>query len=268
MVETMGKPTIAVSLERANIRFGPLGARFGNPPDGWQRASDIVSNPDAVLGLLDEVEIVYAIGPSDRQISASFLVQGYFWYPMVGAFACYLLDRRVPDLSAENLAMDLRGGVVFTSPRCFALPDDTDADHPDVTVVADRAALRACLVRQLQEKHATPLFATLRSIAPYGINGMRTNYVDRLVSAVLWLCEQLGDWNLAREEVPAFVALVDSKSRAGIIEIEHEGRTGVFLKRSGCCLNYRLPGRELCDTCSLRPMDERVVVLRKHLRDG
>jgi hypothetical protein len=94
---------------------------------------------------------------------------------------------------------------------------------------------------------------------------MRANYVDRLASAVLWLCEQLGDWELARTETPAFIALAQPRSRAGIIEIEHEGRSGVFLKRAGCCLNYRLPNVEKCDTCSLRPMDERVIMLREYL---
>jgi len=264
MNRTLTTP-IALSLERANARFGPLGARFGDAPDGWLRASDVVSSPEAVRDLLDQVQTLYGMDENERQIAASFLVLGYFWYPMVGALACYLLDRRVPDLSTDAVATHVRDGVVFTSPRCFALPDDPDADHPDVTVMADRDELRACLIRKFDE-HATPLFATLRSVAPYGFNGMRTNYVDRLASAVLWLCEQIGDMDLARDEVPACVALVNSKSRAGIIEIEHDGRSGVFLKRSGCCLSYRLPGNEMCDTCSLRSMDDRVEVLRKHLR--
>jgi hypothetical protein len=47
-----------------------------------------------------------------------------------------------------------------------------------------------------------------------------------------------------------------------------EGRSGLFLRRGGCCLNYRLPGREKCDTCCLRPLEERVVLLRRYLAPG
>lgn len=199
----------------------------------------------------------------DRQVAASLLVLGYFWSPMAGACACYLLDRRVPDLSPENVFLHLRAGVAFTSPRCWVLPNDPAAGHPDVTVVDDVNALRAQLVNQLEE-HAAPLFTTLRSVARYGTAGMRANYVDRLVSAILWLAEQLGDSDLARREALAFIDLMSPKGRAGIIEIEHEGQCHVFQKRGGCCLNYRLPGSEKCDTCSLIPMDERIEGLRRN----
>ena len=256
---------ITATLEHAATRIDDFGASYGDLPIGWRRSADVVSNPDAVRELLDQICAVY--GMADRQIAASFLVLGYFWYPMAGAIACYLLDDRVPDLALDSVGVDLRGGVVFTSLRCFGLPGDPDADHPDLTVVADRAALRACMVRQLEE-HAAPLFATLRSVAPYGINAMRANYEDRLGSAILWICEQIGDMERAREELPAFIALTREKSRTGIIELEYEGRSGVYLRRGGCCLNYRIPGNEKCDTCCLRPLDERLILLRDYLRAG
>ncbi|MCM8750310.1 (2Fe-2S)-binding protein [Thermomicrobiaceae bacterium CFH 74404] len=263
---SLSSPPIQQTLARATARCPQVSARWGLPPEGWWLAADIVSDPSAVSELLDQLCCWYEM--DDRQVAASFLVLAYFWYLLCGAVACYFLERRVPDLSAGAVALHLRQGVAFLSPRCWALPDDPAAGHPAVLVVADEDALRRQLVDQLEREHAEPLFSTLRRVAPFGLVGMRANYVDRLASVVLWLAEQLGDQELARREVPALVALAGPKARTGILEIECEGRSGLVLRRGGCCLNYRLPGREKCDTCCLRPLEERAVLLRRYLAPG
>ncbi len=256
---------ISDTLTRAAERIEYFSASHGERPEGWYLASEVVSNPDVVRGVLGRVLAIYEI--DDRQIGAAFLVLGYFWSPMLAALACYSLDRRLPDLSADAIAFDLRS-VRFTSSRFCALPDDPDAGHPDVEILPDRDALRDRLVQQFEQEHAEPLFATLRAVAPYGINGMRANYVDRLVSAIVWISEALKDPEIARSDVPAFVGRMTDKRRAGIIEVRHEGREGIYQQRGGCCLNYRLPGNEKCDTCSLRPMEERLTIFRGLLADG
>lgn len=256
---------LAGTLARAASRINYCTASFGEAPESWLRASDVVSNPDAVSELLDDVLAMYGI--DDRQVAASFLVLGYFWNPMLAALACYALDGRVPDLASDALAFDLSRGVRFTSPRFSALPDDPAAGHPDAEILPNRDALRDRLVRQFDEQHATPLFATLRSVAPYGIAGMRANYIDRLVNALLWISESLADPEIARIEVAAFVSRMSVNSRAGTIEVEHDGRRKLYQQRSGCCLNYRLPGKSKCDTCSLRPLDERVAIFRGLMDD-
>jgi hypothetical protein len=261
--------TLAIqeTIERANGRIERLGVTFGELPDGWLRGSDLVNDPDAVRDLLDQVCQLYKM--DNARVAASFLVLGYFWYPLAGSLACYLTDRRVPDLSANAVATRPLGGVAFLSPRCWVLPDDPAAGDPEVEVVECVDALRAKLVRQLEQEHVGPLFTTLRSVAPYGLNGMRANYLDRFASAIVWLAEALGDDEIARREVPAFMALAShAKCRTGLIELQHEGKRGVFLRRGGCCLNYKLDGREMCDTCSVRPMEERLEILRLHLTSG
>jgi hypothetical protein len=263
---TATPPPISGTLSRAAERIEYLSAAYSETPEGWHLASDVVFDPDAVRALLDQVMAIY--GTDNRQISAAFLVLGYFWSPMLAALACYTIDRRLPDLSADTVAFNLSGGVRFTSPRFYALPDDPDAGHPDAVILPDRDALRGRLVQQLEQEHAEPLFATLRSVAPYGLNGMRANYVDRLVSAVIWIAESLKDPEIARSEVPAFVSRMTETRRAGIIELHHDGRAGIYQQRSGCCLNYRLPGKEKCDTCSLRPLEERLTIFRGLLAEG
>ncbi len=254
------------TLARASAALPYLGARFGALPDGWRLSADLVHDPAAVRDLLDQVCQWYEM--KDRQVAASFLVLGYFWYPMASAVACYLTERRLPALGAGNVAVHPRDGVAFLSPRCYVLPDDPAAYHPEAVVLDDEGALRARLVGQLEADHAAPLFATLRTVAPYSVTAMRANYLDRLASAVLWVSEELGKPDLARHEVPALVALANPRTRTGLLEVEEAGQRGVFLRRGGCCLNYRLSGKEKCDTCCLRPLDERLALLRRHVTRG
>lgn len=263
--DTTSATPLAETLQHATARIAYLSAGYGEPPAGWQMASEVVNNPDAVSDLLDHVCALYEM--DNRQVAASFLILGYFWNPMLAALSCYAVDRRLPDLSATTVAFDVRGGVQFTSPRITALPDDPAAGQADVEIVPTLDALRDRLVQQLQNEHAEPLFETLRSVAPYGINGMRANYIDRLVSALLWIAESLDDQEFSRREVPAFVCRMSDKNRAGIIEVEHAGCCGVYQKRGGCCLSYRLPANEKCDTCSLRPMDERIAIFQARLEN-
>lgn len=251
------------TIERVRAALPYVGVAYHPVGDALPSAAAVVNDPQAVEAMLEQVRGLYRMG--DRQIAASFLVLSYFWNLAVGSCACFLLDRRVPDLSSDVVSVDLQQGVVFHSGRFWVLPDDPAADHPDADVVDDLDSLRAFLIRPMVTQHAEPLFATLRSVAPYGIPAMRANFTDRLASVILWLAEELGTPDVARQEVPAVVELANPKSRSGYVAIEHEGRCKLFLHRGGCCLNYRLPGAEKCDTCSLRPVDERLTMLREHL---
>lgn len=257
---------MAATLGRVASHIDHLRVSYGDIPANWLRCSDIVADPNVVRVLLDQVCALYEM--DDRQVAASVLVLGNFWYPLTGAVACYLAEQHVPVVAADAVAIDLRAGAVFTSPYFYALLDEPDAAHPHALIVNDRAQLRARLVRQFDQHHATPLFKTRRAVAPYGLNGMRANYVDRLASAILWLCEQLGEPEVGKDEVTAFVATACEKRRTGVIEIQSKGRSGVYLRRGGCCFNYRLPGSEKCDTCSLRPMNERIALLTQYLLRG
>lgn len=254
---------IEETIARAAEKVPYFSASFGEPAEGMVCACDLVNDPVKVATYLDYVESVYQMDKGNRQIAASFLVLGYFWPPMLGAAACMLLERRVPDLSAQNVWVNLNGyGVRFSSPRFYALPDDPDAMHPNATILPDVEALRHYIAHAFTNEHAEPLFASLRSVAPYGVNGMRANYVDRMVSALIWVGDVIGDPAIAATEVPAFVTCMTDKRRAGVVQIEHSGKPRMLQLRSGCCLNYRLPGREKCETCCLLSMDERIVRFR------
>ncbi len=262
MVVTVDTP-IKQTLERVSSRFQYVSAGYGEPDGEWQRVSDIVDDPQAIEWWLNEVFKIYQM--EDRRVGSAFLILGYFWYATIGAVGSLFLENRLPDMSASNIALHPTKGARFLSPKFLALPDDPDAGSPDATIVADRQALRAHMMEKLETEHAAPLFATLRAATKYGIPAMRANYLDRIVSAIMTITDQLGDNDLALQEVPAFMALAGPKVRSGIISLTHEGRDGVFLLRGGCCLNHNLPGREKCDTCSLIPMPERLETFKGYL---
>lgn len=265
---TMSPLRQTVAHVQARVKYAQitLGAEQALPENGWYPAAGVVDTPAMVSELVDQVGKLYEM--DDRQVSASFLILGYFWYPWAAAIACYLLDQRVPQMDAPNVALSLRQGVAFLSPRCYVLPGDPLADHPDAIVLPDREALRAQLAQDMTETHATPLFRTLRSVAPYGIPAMRANYVDRMASAILWLCSELGYEDVAQAEVAAFVALVAAKSRTSsqvVTAGERGEKREIMLLRSGCCLNYRRDDAEHCEDCSLLPLDERISKVQTRL---
>ena len=257
---------LSATIGRVLATFSHVQVHYGTLPAGWSRSIDVVNDPEAVRALLDETCQLFAI--DDRQVAASFLVLGYMWQMMVATMACYLLDRRVPDLSAGVVSVHPASGVTFLSDRVTALADDLDVSHPSVAAVGTIQQLRSALVEQVEREHMTPLFATLRSVAPLGVNAMRANAVDRVASAIIWLAEQLGEPELARREVPLFAQLMQSKPRTGIIEIEHNGQSRIFLRRAGCCLNYRVRDNGTCDTCCLLREDERLGRLRHYVMNG
>lgn len=254
---------IQQTLARVSSRFQYVSAGYGPPDADWRPVSEMNNDPDAIEQWIGDVFNLYQM--DDRRVASAFLILGYFWYATVGAMGCLLLENRLPDMSATNLSVNPARGVRFLSPGFLVLPDDPDAGSPDATVVADRQAMRAYLMETLETEHVAPLFATLRSVTRYGIPAMRANYLDRIVSTIMTITDQLGDNDLAREEVAAFMALAGPKVRSGIISLTHEGREGVFLLRGGCCLNHHLPGREKCDTCSIIPMEQRLETFRGYL---
>ncbi|RIK36595.1 MAG: hypothetical protein DCC58_19075, partial [Chloroflexi bacterium] len=89
-------PPIQRTLERVSQRVPYLNVALGPKPEGWVWAADMLNDPDLLRRALDAVCAMYRT--DNRQIGASFLVLGYFWYPACAAAACFLLEQRVPDL--------------------------------------------------------------------------------------------------------------------------------------------------------------------------
>jgi hypothetical protein len=87
----------ALTLDSPAVEVGDLAP-------GWFRAADLL-RPDTPY--LDEglARSVARYLGAERRVAGAFFIGYYVWYLAAAAIACYLAERRVPDLAAENVAL-------------------------------------------------------------------------------------------------------------------------------------------------------------------
>ncbi|MGE3271682.1 MAG: IucA/IucC family C-terminal-domain containing protein [Chloroflexota bacterium] len=228
----------------------------GRPLGDWLLATELADPAsEALEQSLRRVGV--QTGTADRLVITSQFFGSYVSQLATAALACFLLDSRVPDLSAENAAVHIgRDGRVdeirFLGGGFTTLPGDDAADHPDAVVVGDRTALRETLVRSLTSGHLDELIWTLQARRSLGTRALWAAVEDRCVGAVLWLGKRLAvhldieDEARALSQTPPFVGT------SGVQISLEDGRPELVLKRGFCCLTYRIDGRSACQTCPLR----------------
>ncbi|MEM9955421.1 MAG: hypothetical protein AAF846_27715 [Chloroflexota bacterium] len=118
---------------------------------GFIKVSEL-SNAEAVPFLHQTLRVQATNQPTSEPFQlVSLFVSDYIWIVSSVAIGTYLLEHRIPDLSAENMALKLNDdlcsqtaeqiSVRFLSGRFSCLPDDPCADHPDAIVLPDKKAL-------------------------------------------------------------------------------------------------------------------------------
>lgn len=206
----------------------------------------------------------------DRGYLKQSVFGSYIWLLTVSGIGVYLLERRVPDLSAQNtvLHIDKAGWVdalALVIPRFACLPDDPAADDPHAVVVADVDALRRFYLHTLLTAHLEAFMSGMKSRYKYGLRAMQETLADRIVGTLIWLLKELGEKERIGGEVAAFSSLLPFKSKSGVLEVPFEGRCEPFLKRASCCLSYRLPEHGYCTSCPLQSEDERTARFQAYL---
>jgi hypothetical protein len=178
-------------------------------------------------------------------------------------------ERRAWPLEPASLWIHRHGdgwfdGFAVGARQVRMLPDDPDAGHPDAVVVADVDALRAGVAGEAVAVLG-PLFAAVRSFAPYGVRGMWGAVADSLGSSAAIAALRAG-----RPARPAFdeaMRIVDGLVAAGAGRITRptpeqvrwaRGMTTVVHKGT-CCLWYKTTdesapiGERYCLSCPLQP---------------
>lgn len=200
-------------------------------------------------------------------IVGSAVLQGYQWPLISTAIACYLLDRRVPDLTPANTrirytaeheadALALLGG------RFTTLSDDPAADYPDATVVPDLNALRAML-RSTVEAHLGVVIDQLCARLGCKPRGLWLNVADSLAGTLVWLLQEQQPATALEAIEAEVVALVRvpgsplSSRQIGLLQLSHGAQRQVFLNRATCCYWYKTEGGEYCSTCPHRTPESR-----------
>ncbi len=209
---------------------------------------------------------------TDLKVAANMWFQWYCHRMAAPLMASWVLHRRVPDVSAENIAFrfDAEGRPEHTAMiemRASSLPGDTTEDL-DLKPVAD---LLPEISRVLLDGHLLPLGERLKARYRLGAPitkgtiasqiGMALTTIDAQ-SSLTW--EQVTTDALDLLEHTSLE--LDSLSRSGdLICLQSANRTGMFYRRGTCCLVYRAPDKAKCGGCPLHSDDDRARVYSDRL---
>ena len=240
-----------------------LSARTGRPDEpGWITAADLIGDRSLLEELLSRIE--RGCGPGERAYAGTSLLRSYLWRILTPAVAVFLLERRLPDLRAENVALrfgetGFAEGLTFSAPRFLALPGDPEAEHPDAEVLPSEKDLLVHMRDALAQTHLPALIPALRDLRVR--RGGRTLWragADVCAEAFMFVGEELG----LQEEACAHAETVlsgDSPLSAptNFFVLEQDGRPKTTRVRNTCCLYYRV-GDGACFTCPRTTNEERI----------
>jgi hypothetical protein len=194
--------------------------------------------------------------------AALFMVGTYAWGVGGPAIACYVLSRRVPDISPENLALTFDGGgglseVALRSGRFAALPSDPAASHLEALVLADEAAMLGWM-RERLVSGLGPLIEGVRGHARLGRRAAWRGVPDYVAQAFLMVGRDTEDQARYAADAEAFVSAPGSpmKSNTRFFVVEERGRRGAYLTRGVCCQAYKQPEHDNCDSCPMLSQEE------------
>ncbi len=239
-----------------------------DPTSGLPTLADLCADGGAGVGEQLDVLMAY-LQSDDRDIPVALGAMSFPWLVASVAFAVFLSARRVPDLSPTAISYTFADygyplDITFRSPRFTALPGDPAAGHPDVTVVADEAALRAVLQGELGAHIEGPLQVMRARGAKVGMGTIRRTAREACLSALCSAEAKLG----RLPELPADIEAIfrtggsDNPLLLRTLPVIADYPTGsggraASVELTTCCLRFRLPGRGTCPACPNQPPEER-----------
>lgn len=259
---------LAATLARVSALDEYLSLELGTGEgDGWIAATELGAALPTILRRVGK-----DAGTDDRRIQAALFVWSYAWNVAAPPIACYLVERRVPDVGPGNVAIriDGRGGVrarALRSARFAGLADGPASGRGALLLAGDPELL--VWLRERLEGHLALTVAAVRACSPLGRRAPWALAADACADAFLRVGKKLGRVQSACAEAEAFLAAPEAgsrlRSRASFVTLEHAGRRETFLLRSSCCLYYKVPQGEYCVTCPLPSEPERERRLRAEL---
>jgi hypothetical protein len=281
MTQSLTLHPLAETLARVGQLNEYLKVSYGLPDgSGW-----LVPPTDFVAGTARLAALVAAtqarLQTKAPNIVGSSLLQSYQWPIISAAVACYLVDRRVPDLDATQLRLHYiadgeqageADAIAFASGRFWVLPDDPDAAHADAIVVPNQQALRDAL-RDALIAHLGQTIDQLCAELGCKARGLWLNVADSCASNLVWLMQEhnktVGSAQIAAE-VDALVRTADSPLRTkqiGVFQLSYREHTAVYLDRATCCYWYKTKDGDYCTTCPKRSTEDRNARLLTYLAE-
>ena len=170
-------------------------ARVPDEP-GWVRVDELAADGDLLADLMDRIGQAY--GEGGRPFTGTNLLRGYLWRMLTPAAAALLLERRLPDLRAESVALRFGGDgsvedVAFAGERFTVLPQDPDAAHPVAMVLPSDREILFALRAALAETHLAALVPALRGLGGRrGSRALRRVFADSCAEAFVFVGRCLG----------------------------------------------------------------------------
>lgn len=205
---------------------------------------------------------------TDRKIAAVMWLQWYSYRIAAPLLASWVLHRRLPDVSAANIAFryDAEGRPAFIAMnecRGYGLAGDS-VDDVELIHVPD---LLPAIVSILLDGHLLPLASRVQARYRLGRPIIRGTVASQIGMALTFLdahCrlpwEQVAADSIALLEFTK--PLIDGQGRSGdVICTESGGRAGMTFRRGTCCTVYRATGdAEMCGGCPLQSDEHRAGV--------
>ena len=259
------------TLDRLLATFGgDFKVELGTPQgDGWYAARELVERRHDVVQQC-MAAILRAEGADDRRVGASFFFKSYCSAVIGAGVAMALIERRVADLSIDNMHLHLHeaggiDGIALTRTRIAVLPDDPAADHPDAVVVATEAELGEYLLACAVDEHLAYAVEAWRPVLRLGKPALWGLAADTDAGFAMFILERLQQAERCDELIPALLDRPRLRG-SGVIWLDIDGERHPVLKRAACCFAYRSPNYPHCDTCPLLSEAEREARMRESLR--
>lgn len=247
----------------------------------WLAPAELFAPPATHLTSLIEA-IQKRLHTTAATMIGGALIQEYQWPLIASAVACFLVDRRVPDLQPPHVRLRLptegtaeeagadHTAIAYTSGRFAALPTDPAAAHPDALILGDEAALRDYLRTGL-ESHFAWVIAALSAAVGCNERGLWLYVTDRIAGTLAWLMQMQNGQNCLTcidQEAGALLRVAGSPlyhQKIGFFKLTYKERTHVYLDRATCCYWYKQDGGDYCSTCPRRTEEDRNACLLKYM---
>ncbi len=254
------------TLEKIGQILPSLQIQIGES-DGWLSFSDIWQTDlldDMLMRLGDRYQ------SQDKHFLALSLLNQYSWMPLAAGIGAYYLDQRMLDLHPDNLLwhFDDAGsvdGLRLRDSHFYALP--TEPTHSEnVITLADSDTLREQFHTDINA-HMQVIVELLKKRCGIGKPALWGVIEDRISGMILFAARLAGQLETCEEDVHTWanVRKPSGKSKRQIIWINHNGDQHPFMRRSSCCLFYKLPEHNYCATCPLLSTEECETRLRASL---
>jgi hypothetical protein len=215
-----------------------------------------------------------AWGTANNHVVGSAFIIAYLTrvaYPVIGQ---YVLQRRVPKVSLDNLSFRFASGrinaTMLNQPSFAVLPDDPDAEHANAVKVTDEMALYQLLKEWMFESNVELVIGALHRAARASVKVSQNATAASCAQVFHSLYPLVKDPDTVLRDAKTLfedpASLVYQQVSMEVME--HRGKRGLFARRAGCCLVWRTRrSNGYCSNCILQPREQQDQQFREML-DG